>query len=143
MWAADQQAIRPQTCVWGSAGHFLIRYRNSDEGNELGSFRLWVWEQISGIPRNRLWDSCMLAHHQFSFHKQASIELCRMCTEIEHQTPTENDEKSWKHFAEFGKVAALLKRSIRDQKMRREMKLSRIYIFSFSRSVAKYTTSSP
>ena len=38
----------------------------------LGSFRLWVWERLSGIPRNRLWDSCMLAHHQFSFHKEAT-----------------------------------------------------------------------
>jgi hypothetical protein len=38
----------------------------------------------------------------------ASKELCRMCTEtqIVHQTPTENDEKRWKHPGEFGKVAA-------------------------------------
>jgi hypothetical protein len=49
-----------------------------------------------------------------------------MCTEIEHQTPTESDEKRWKPPGEFGKVAAWLKRSRRVQKMRRDVQLSGI-----------------
>jgi hypothetical protein len=32
-----------------------------------------------------------------------SKELCRMCTEsTKHQTPTENDEKRWRHSGEPG-----------------------------------------
>ena len=89
-----------------------------------------------GFTEKQVMGPFALAHYpkpqairmQAAVESNASKELCRMCTEIEHQTPTENDEKSWKHSADFGKVAALLKRSIRDQKMRREMKLSRIYI---------------
>ena len=104
-----------------------------------------------GFTEKQVMGPFALAHYpkpkairmQTAVESNASKELCRMCAEIEHQTPTENDERRWKHSGEFGEVAALLKRSIRDQKMRREMKLSRIYIFSFSRSVAKYTTSSP
>jgi hypothetical protein len=32
---------------------------------------------------------------QTAVESNASKELCRMCTEIEHQAPTENDEKRW------------------------------------------------
>jgi hypothetical protein len=53
-----------------------------------------------------------------------------MCTEIEHQAPTENDEKRWRHSGELGKVAAwsmaVLKRSRRAQKLRRDIQLSGI-----------------
>jgi hypothetical protein len=49
-----------------------------------------------------------------------------VATEIEHQTPTESDERGWKHPGEFGKVAAWLKRSRGAQKMRRDMQLSGI-----------------
>ena len=81
MWAAGpvratdtgQQELLSECCSLVdkiSEQHAL----GSDElgSNGLGSFRLWVWERLSGIPRNRLWDSCMLAHHQFSFHKEAT-----------------------------------------------------------------------
>jgi hypothetical protein len=42
---------------------------------------------------------------QTALESNASKELCRMCAEIEHQTPTKNDEKGWKHSGEFGEVA--------------------------------------
>jgi hypothetical protein len=66
-----------------------------------------------------------------------------MCTEIEHQTPTENDEKRWRHSGEFGEVAAWPRRSRRVQKMRRDKYATLWDIAYCSRSVAKYTTPSP
>jgi hypothetical protein len=40
---------------------------------------------------------------QTAVESNASKELCRMCAEIEHQTPTKNDERRWRHSGEFGK----------------------------------------
>jgi hypothetical protein len=38
--------------------------------NGLGELSFVGLGMLSGIPRNKLWDSCMLAHHQFSFRSR-------------------------------------------------------------------------
>jgi hypothetical protein len=58
-----------------------------------------------GFTEKQVMGPFALAHYpkpqairmQTAVESNASKELCRMCAEIEHQTPTENDERRWKH----------------------------------------------
>jgi hypothetical protein len=67
-----------------------------------------------GLTEKQVMGPFALAHYpkpqairiQTAVESNASKELCRMCTEIEHQTSTENEEKRCKYSGEFGKVAA-------------------------------------
>jgi hypothetical protein len=64
-----------------------------------------------GFTEKQVMGPFALAHYpkpqamgmQTAVESNASKELCRMCTEIELQTPTESDERRWKHPGEFGK----------------------------------------
>ena len=66
-----------------------------------------------GFTEKQVMGPFALAHYpkpqairiQTAAESKASKELCRMCTEIKHQTPTGSDEKRWKHSGELRKVA--------------------------------------
>ena len=63
-------------------------------------------KQVMGLFALAHYPKLQAIRTQTAVESKASKELCRMCTEIEHQTSTENEEKRCKYSGEFGKVAA-------------------------------------